>query len=232
MEKICFIGVFDKTDLLIYISRILVEMGKKVLVIDSTVNQKAKYVVPSINPTTSYVTEYEEVDISVGFRSYSEIKRYLGLPENAVLSYDYIFLDMDDPSLLDEFDIYNYTRKYFVTSPDLFDLKKGLEVLSGIRNPIELTKILFSNKMTQAEDEYLNFLSLGYKINWNNEKIYFPMLSQDRDIIIENQRLSKIKFKGLSQEYKDSLIFLVQEISGEASGNNIKKIIKKLEKGV
>ncbi len=232
MEKICFIGVFDKTDLLIYISRILVEMGKKVLVIDSTVNQKAKYVVPSINPTTSYVTEYEGVDISVGFRSYNEIKRYLGLPENAVLSYDYIFLDMDDPSLLDEFDIYNYTRKYFVTSPDLFDLKKGLEVLSGIRNPIELTKILFSNKMTQAEDEYLNFLSLGYKINWNNEKIYFPMLSQDRDIIIENQRLSKIKFKGLSQEYKDSLIFLVQEISGEASGNNIKKIIKKLEKGV
>ena len=86
--------------------------------------------------------------------------------------------------------------------------------------------------MTQAEDEYVNFLSLGYKINWNNEKIYFPMLSQDRDIIIENQRLSKIKFKGLSQEYKDSLIFLVQEISGEASGNNIKKIIKKLEKGV
>lgn len=232
MEKICFIGVFDKTDLLIYISRILVEMGKKVLVIDSTVNQKAKYVVPSINPTTSYVTEYEGVDISVGFRSYNEIKRYLGLPENAVLSYDYIFLDMDDSSLLDEFDIYNYTRKYFVTSPDLFDLKKGLEVLSGIRNPIELTKILFSNKMTQAEDEYLNFLSLGYKINWNNEKIYFPMLSQDRDIIIENQRLSKIKFKGLSQEYKDSLIFLVQEISGEASGNNIKKIIKKLEKGV
>lgn len=232
MEKICFIGVFDKTDLLIYISRILVEMGKKVLVIDSTVNQKAKYVVPSINPTTSYVTEYEGVDISVGFRSYNEIKRYLGLPENAVLSYDYIFLDMDDPSLLDEFDIYNYTRKYFVTSPDLFDLKKGLEVLSGIRNPIELTKILFSNKMTQAEDEYLNFLSLGYKINWNNEKIYFPMLSQDRDIIIENQRLSKIKFKGLSQEYKDSLIFLVQEISGEASGNNIKKIIKKLKKGV
>lgn len=75
MEKICFIGVFDKTDLLIYISRILVEMGKKVLVIDSTVNQKAKYVVPSINPTTSYVTEYEGVDISVGFRSYNENKK-------------------------------------------------------------------------------------------------------------------------------------------------------------
>ena len=37
MEKIGFIGTFDKTDFLIYVSRILVEMGKKVLIIDSTV---------------------------------------------------------------------------------------------------------------------------------------------------------------------------------------------------
>lgn len=29
MEKIGFIGTFDKTDFLIYVSRILVEMGKK-----------------------------------------------------------------------------------------------------------------------------------------------------------------------------------------------------------
>lgn len=232
MKKIGFIGVFDKTDLIIYVSRVLVEMGKRVLIIDSTVNQKAKYVVPTINPTTSYVTEYEGIDVSVGFRDYNSIKRYLGFPESAVLDYDYIFIDIDDPTLLDSFDIYSSAKNYFVTSPDLFDLKKGLEILSGVRQPLELTKILFSNRMTRAEDEYLNFLSLGYKINWNDEKIYFPMLSGDRDIIIENQRLSKIKFKGISNEYKDSLIYLIQEISEEGSSNNIKKILKKLERGV
>lgn len=75
MEKIGFIGTFDKTDFLIYVSRILVEMGKKVLIIDSTVNQKAKYVVPVISPTMSYVTEYEGIDVAVGFSDYNGIKK-------------------------------------------------------------------------------------------------------------------------------------------------------------
>lgn len=232
MKKIGFIGVFDKTDLIMYISRVLVAMGKKVLVIDSTVNQKAKYIVPKINPTASYVTEFEGVDISVGFRDYDSIKDYLGMPRSAVLVYDYIFIDLDDPTLLESFEINAADKNYFVTSPDLFSLKKGLEILSGVRQPMELTKILFSNKMSQSEDEYLNFLSLGYKIIWSPEKIYFPMLTNDLDIIMENQRLSKIKFKGLSSEYKESLIYLINQISEENNTSNIKKIIKLLEKGV
>lgn len=232
MKKIGFIGVYDKTDLIIYISRVLVEMGNKVLVIDSTVNQKAKYIVPTINPTTSYVTEYEGIDVSVGFKSYNSIKSYLGMPDSAALAYDYIFIDMDDPNLLDSFEINTADRNFFVTSPDLYSLKKGLEILSGIRQPMELTKIFFSNKMSEAENEYLNFLSLGYKINWNPEKIYFPMLTSDQDIIMENQRLSKIKFKGLSTEYKQSLIYLIQEINDNKNVSEIRKIFKQLEKGV
>ena len=232
MKRIGFIGVFDKTDLIIYISRVLVEMEKKVLIIDSTVNQKAKYIVTTINPTTSYVTEYEGIDVAVGFKNYSSIKSYLGMPESAALAYDYIFIDMDDPTLLDSFEINVADKNYFVTSPDLFSLKRGLEILSGIRQPMELTKILFSNQMLQAEDDYLNFLSLGYKIVWNPEKIYFPMLSSDNDIIMENQRLSKIKFKGLSSEYKESLMFLIQEIDENRNLSEIKKIFKQLEKGV
>ena len=43
MTKIGFVGAFDKSDLIIYIARILVELDKKVLIIDSTVNQKIKY---------------------------------------------------------------------------------------------------------------------------------------------------------------------------------------------
>ncbi len=231
MERIGFIGTYDKTDFIIYVARVLVELGKKVLVIDSTVNQKAKYVVPAINPTVSYVTEYEGIDVAVGFKDYSGIKRYLGMPESAMLTYDYILLDIDNPNLLEDFDIYAFNRNYFVTSPDLFALKKGLEVLSGIKLPLELTKIYFTNNMTEAEDEYVNYLSLGYKIKWNAEKIYFPMQTSDMDIIVQNQRLAKIKFKGLSSEYKEALIGLVEEIDNNNS-SNIKRVFRQLEKGV
>lgn len=232
MEKIGFIGAFDKTDLIIYVSRVLVEMGKKVLIIDSTINQKAKYVVPTISPTKSYVTEFEGIDVAVGFEDYSGIKHYLGMPEMAVFTYDYILIDMDNPELLESFEIYSATKKYFVTSSDLFSLKKGLEILSGIKLPIDLKKIYFTNNMSKAEDDYLNFLSLGYKINWENEKIYFPMQSTDQDIITENQRLEKIKFKGLSSQYKDALIYLVQEITQNDNSFAIKKLFRQLEKGV
>ena len=33
MERIGFIGTYDKTDFIIYVARVLVELGKKVLVI-------------------------------------------------------------------------------------------------------------------------------------------------------------------------------------------------------
>ena len=44
MRKIGFVGAFDKTDLLLQIAKILTVMGIKTIVIDSTINQKAKYV--------------------------------------------------------------------------------------------------------------------------------------------------------------------------------------------
>lgn len=232
MKKIGFIGSFDKTDFIIYVSRILVAMGKRVLIIDSTINQKAKYVVPAINPTLAYVTEFEEIDVAVGFKDYNGIKQYLGMPEAAVLDYDYILIDIDNQDLLENFEIYSTTKNYFATSSDLFSLKKGLEVLSGIKLPLEMTKIYFSNTMSKVEDDYLNFLSLGYRINWLEEKIYFPMLSSDQEIIIENQRLAKIKFRGLTSAYKESLIYLVKDLTNTDNLNAIKRVIKQLEKGV
>lgn len=50
MKTIGFIGAYDKTDLIIYIARILTAMNKRVLVIDTTFLQKAKYIVPAISP--------------------------------------------------------------------------------------------------------------------------------------------------------------------------------------
>lgn len=231
MEKIGFIGSFDKIDVIMYVAKILVEMGKKVLIIDATVNQKAKYVIPTIdNDSTSYITNYLDIDIAVGFEDYYGIKRYLGMPASAVLTYDYIFIDIDNPELLSSFAIHESKINYFVTSSDLFSLKRGLEVIRDTTTPLYLTKVYFSNQMSKAEDEYLNFLSLGYKVNWQDEKIYFPLQNEDHDIIMENQRLSRIKFKGLSSSFRDALIYLTQEICNDPS--EVKRLYKQIEKGV
>lgn len=231
MKKINFIGALDKTDLVIYVGKILTEIGYKILVIDATVNQKAKYLIPSIeNESTSYVTNYEGVDIAVGFTNYTDIKRYLKMPDTSALTYDYVLLDIDNPELIDTLEIYDAYKNYFVTSSDLFSLKRGLEVIRKISIPINVTKVYFSNQMSKAEDDYLNFLSSDCRIKWQEDKIYFPFLNEDRDIIIENQRVSKIKFKGLSTGVRDSLIYIAQDISGNSNG--VKKAYKQIERGV
>ena len=77
MKNIGFIGAFDKLDLLLYISKILNSMKKKVIIIDTTLEQKSKYIVPVINPTKSYITRFENIDIAIGFQNYLEIERYI-----------------------------------------------------------------------------------------------------------------------------------------------------------
>ena len=232
MKKIGFIGAYDKTDFIIYVAKILTILGKKVLVVDSTVNQKARYVVPVINPTMSYVTEFEEIDIAVGFPNMNMIKNYLGLQENEKMEYDIMLVDADKVEGVQEYDLKSSDKNYFVTSFDLYSLKKGLEILNTLEEPLEMTKILFSKDMLKEEDEYLNFLSKDSKVKWSEYKIYFPITIEDLNVIAENQRVEKIKFKKLSESYKDSLRFITEEIAKEISANEIRKAVKIIEKGV
>ena len=129
MKKIGFIGAYDKIDLIIYVAKILTVLGKKVLVIDATTNQKARYVIPAINPTIKYVTEYEEIDIAVGFSDTEDIKRYLGLAEGQGLEYDFVLIDTDNSKGFENYNLEEAQRNYFVTSFDAYSLKKDLKYL-------------------------------------------------------------------------------------------------------
>lgn len=233
MKTISFIGAYDKTDLLLYLAKIFTTMGKKVLIIDTTILQKAKYIVPVISPAKAYVTSYEDIDIAVGLYNYSSIKRYLGLPEHAVLTYDYIFIDVDSIEEMRNFNISETNKKYFVTGFDSYSLKRGLEILAGMGETLELKKVLFSKNISYEEEEYFNYLALGTKVKWDDETIYFPLEQGDQGVIIENQMVQKIKFKKLTELYKESLLYIANElVEDKADVMNLKRAFKQLEKGV
>ena len=233
MKKIAFIGSYDKTDFLLYVAKIMTVLGKKVLIIDSTIIQKAKYVVPVIHPTKTYVTEFEEIDVAVGFTDMDEIRAYLGYNSIEEFPYDYCLLDIDTYDGYCDFEAQEAIKNYFVTSFDVYSLKRGIEALSVLQQKITLTKILFSKDMLQEEDEYLEFLAMTCNVEWEKEKIYLPFDRGDQSVIIENQRTSKINFRNLSAQYKDGLIFLTEGIleqEGIGSGE-IRRAVRKIEKG-
>ena len=82
--------------------------------------------------------------------------------------------------------------------------------------------------MSKEEEEYFDYLSLGIKAIWEEEKIYFPLENGDFPAIMENQRIAKIKFKNLSNEYKDNIKFLANDIDSKIGERTIKTIIKEL----
>lgn len=232
MKKIGFIGAYDKIDLIIYIAKIITSLDKKVLVVDATINQKARYIIPAINPARTYITEYEEIDIAVGFKDFDNIREYLSVSEEQEMEYDYIFIDTDNENSFNSFKLEDAAKNYFVTSFDIYSLKKGLEILTDLKKPINLNKILFSKDMTMEENEYLNFLSSGYNIIWNENKIYFPIENGDLSVIYENQRVAKIRFKNLSVEYKDQIEYITQQILENTSRSAIRRMIKNIERQV
>lgn len=230
MKKIGFIGAYDKTDMLLNLAKILTTMNNKVLIVDSTISQKARYVVPAINPTVSYITSFEDIDIAIGFNSIEEIKNYIGTSEE--LTYDMLLVDADTIEKVEGFNLNTADKNYFVTSFDIYSLRRGVEILGGLKVPINLTKVLFAKGILKEDDDYLNFLALGHKVIWDEERIYFPIENGDYDVIIENQRVEKIKLKKLSIQYKDNLSFIIQQILNEESDYKVRKAIKIIERGV
>ena len=228
MKKIGFIGAYDKTDVILSIAKVLTMAGKQVLVIDDTITQKCKYVVPVINPTKSYITSYEDIDVAVGFESIDNLRQYMGLEENEKIEYDYMIVDTDSFTGVAEFGLQGADKVYFTTSFDMYSLKKGVEILSQFGLPTRVTRIFYSKDMLREEEEYFDYLSLGTKAIWNEEKVYFLLENGDLPAMMENQRISKIKLKNLSSEYKENIAFLVNDIDSEIGGKKIKSIIKEL----
>lgn len=228
MKKVGLVGVYDKTDLILSLSKVLVKVGKKVLFIDSTTLQKAKYIVPNILPTVNYITSYDDIDVAIGFKNITQIKQYLGLEDNEELEYDFVFVDIDNFEGATNFEIGSLDKNYFITSFDGYSLKKGIELLRTLNIPLKMERIFYSKEMLKEEEEYFNYLTLDLKIEWDENKLYFLLDNGDLSAQMENHLVQNIKFKNLSNEFKENVIFLVNELSPDIGERTIRKIIKEM----
>lgn len=236
MKKIGFMGAYDKANFITYTAKVLSLLGYKILVVDASSIQKIKYIIPAINPTKSYITSFEDIDFAVGFESWEEIEKYLGIKfdtndeeikeKTNDEMYDYILMDIDSTEKLDSFNMEKADKNYFVTSFDLFSLKKGIDIFKNVIRPIDLTKIEFAYETSKEDEEYLNYISMEYRVNWNNYVLYFQILGEDNKVFEENQRIEKIRFRRLSINYKESLAYVIQDICKNENISKIRRTMK------
>ena len=214
MKKVGFIGVYDKTDLILDISKLLTRNGKKVLFIDSTKDQKAKYIVPNILPTVSYVTTFEDIDVAIGFENIEQIAHYLGVDTENEFEYEYIFLDTDNFDGVRDFEALSFDKLYYVTSFDGYSLRKGIELLKEINLPLKMTRLFFTKEMLKEE--------------WTDNKLYFLLENGDLAVHMENHRLQCIKLKNLSNEYRENIVYIVRELCSGLDEKMLRKMTKEI----
>lgn len=225
MEQIGFIGVNDKKDLLLNVAKIITKLNKSVLLVDSTIMQRLRYIVPRVSSTPTYVSEYDGIDVAVGFMNLMQICNYLGTPN---LNYDYVVIDSDNPQTFNTFMIPNSKKVFYCTSYDEFELQKSMEILATLRGEINMTKMIFSSDINNKHDEYLNHLLEKFPIKWNDEKVEFPDIDQDRNVTLTNQLIKQVSVKNYSSTYKDSLEYLISLIlEGNVLQSDIRKVIRR-----
>lgn len=223
MEKIAFIGSYDKADMIICVAKILTLMKKKVIVIDSTALSKTRYIIPTMQASKQYITTFENVDVAIGFESMEQIKAY----NSDTLDYDYALIDIDSYRGYYYFGIKTDDKKLFVTSFDLYNLRRGLQVFRKLTQPVVVKRVLFTKEMDPKEEEYLNYLSKKLPIKWDPDIVYFPFETSDLNAIYSNQRSGRIQLRGLSATYIDGIEYIVEEITGASQGE-VRKALKRL----
>ena len=106
-----------------------------------TVLQKTRYIVPTIQPLKKYITTYEGVDIAIGFESFEDISLYKQ-QNGENYEYDYALVDVDSTRNYVAFKIAPTDKHYFVTSMDIYNIRRGLQIFKILPAETEVTKVI------------------------------------------------------------------------------------------
>lgn len=240
MKCIGFVGNIDKTDLVMYVARMLVQLGKKTVFIDATTNQKTRYIIPTIGnmeDQNQYVIEHDGVEFAIGFSNMLELKKYFLSKGEDFTEFEYVLVDADTNEMCEEYDLKSANNLFFVSSYDKYHIAKSIELLKymcAMKRSVDteaqlvLTKLLYYSDVNTADSQYIDILTENLPLLWAHNTINFPYDQGDLSVNIQNQYSSKIDFRGLSKMYKEAVIEVTSLITGDEK-SALRKVVKNIE---
>jgi len=215
-------------------------MGKKTIYIDATLNQKARYIIPTIGDMESqnqYVVQHDGVEFAIGFTNMLELKKYFLSKGEDFTEFEYVIVNTDINEMCEEYDLKNANSLFFISSYDKFHITKGTELLqfmcamkrkADVDAQLALTMLLLYSDVNTADTSYINNRTDNLPIIWAHHTITFPYDQEnDLSVNIQNQYSNKIDMKNLSSTYKEALSETVAVITGDD-----KKVMKKVIKNI
>lgn len=241
MKSVGFVGQMDNGGLVLCVARLINAFGKKVIYVDATKEQRARYTVPVImsgSKQEQYLVQYDNVEVAVGFNNILELKKYMFTKGEDFNDYDYVIINTDREEMCEEFDIKNANNIFFTSTFDKYSLNRGIDLLKFIcatkrredtDAKILVTKILLYTQLRTADNKYVQTLSDTAPVEWDGKDISLSYDDGDLSAFIQNQYSNKIEFKNLSKQTKDGILEVVTRILGEDK-EKVRKAVKNVEK--
>jgi hypothetical protein len=229
------IGYAEKYGFVVNLAKTLRTSGKNVLVVDGTIDNKYKYVIPTLNVEDKfYVTQYDGIDFAVGFDSMHNVENYMVDQKVNISLYDYILIDMDDSKTYEFFRTRGIDKFYFFIDTTVLSLAKNKEIIKTMKvysNPEELAKIkkiYYRGYLTRTGEHYFEDKLAEMDIKWDEIQYEIPDTEQDRMIDIDSQISGVIDIRKHTREFIMIIADMTAEILGDISS---KEVINQIKRG-
>ena len=232
MQSIGMYGYVDKYDFVIATAKTLEIMGRSVLVIDATSDEKYKYIIPSIDKSQSYLTQYADIDFAIGFNSYEELMNYLNEKGIDIQRYSYVLLDVENYEGYRKFRNFEVNKSYMFIDTNVVSVARNEELIRVMRaeNPekeLVFSKILYRAYMSRAANNYLEEKIGNYAVRWTDEMYEISMDEQDVMVNIDSQYSGLIDIKKHTKTYVMYLCEYISRMLGDVTAKEVLKEIKR-----
>lgn len=232
MQVIGMYGYVDKYDFVIATARTLNIMGRSVLVIDATSDEKYKYIVPSIDNSQKYITQYGEVDFAIGFESYESLTEYLIEKNIDINLYSYVLIDVESADMYTKFKSAPVDKAYMYIDTNVLSVAKNDELVHRMReeNPekeLVFSKILYRAYLSRAATNYLEEKINNYAVKWTDEVYDISNDEQDVMVNIDSQYSGLIDIRKHTKTYILYMCEYISKILGDVSPKDVFKEIKR-----
>lgn len=234
MQVIGLVGYMDKYDFVMNLARTINIMDKSVLVVDATLDQKLKYVVPALdNIGRSYVTQYNNIDFAVGFNSMHDIEKYMIEQGININLYDHILIDIDSPKGFELFRTRGINKTYLFLDTSVLSLSKNKELVKAMRvytqqgDNLELSRVWFKAYLSRASQDYFDKQIEEYNAKWVEPEYEIPEDEKDKLENIDSQLSGIIDIKKHSKMFITTIADMTAEIVEDV---NSKMVLNKIKR--
>ncbi|PAD79353.1 hypothetical protein [Paenibacillus campinasensis] len=232
MRTWIFAGMCDKSDLLMYLCKILANGGSKVLLADAAHHAKYTHYISRVDASLN-LAEFGGFDIATRFANYDSLLEYIEKQEGA--SYDYMILDVEQPEYLRPEHWHGADARIWVSGFELMGLIQGAEWLKRIAeeafgdSPPSFHRIYMNVIEDLTDDSYIESYLDHSGVHWLDEPIRMPWDELAYALKVENEHAGRLRLKPLSRHYKRSLMELIRRLT-ELESRHIRRALRLAER--